>query len=63
MQQKREILFFCLERNNNNLTTDKSFSKFLFPRKRTYFYNNFREMYDLKGSKKLLSSSENRPIF
>jgi len=39
MQQRneREILFMCLERNNNNLTTGKSFHKFLLPPKTKYF--------------------------
>jgi len=34
---EREILFLCLERNNSNLITGKSFSKFLLPSKRKYF--------------------------
>jgi len=37
MQQRARILFLCLERNNNNLTTGKSFSKFFLPTKRKYF--------------------------
>jgi len=44
---------------NNNLTTGKSFSKFLLSPKRKYFCNKFRE----KSCKKLLSSTEDRPIF
>jgi len=63
MQQQARNFILVSWKNNYNLTTGKSFSKFLLPPKRKYFKNNFREMYDLKGSKKLLSSSEDRSIF